>query len=137
MKFFSNHQPQKLSKQSQSSTDICKVASKPTNYFRINTGNPNESSDATASKGMRPTYRGVSLSTRTKLERSGHIAGYPSHQKEPTGQMQEMPDHRMLEMLDRIRNAKFTPQMDFSDMMTEYQPLQHGQSLIQFLIRDM
>ena len=51
--------------------------------------------------------------------------------------MQEMADHRMLEVLDRIRNVKFTMQMDFSDMMTEYQPLQHGQSLTQSILKDM
>ena len=54
-----------------------------------------------------------------------------------TGQMQEMTDHRILEALDQIRNAKFTLQMDFSDMMTEYLLLLHGQSLTQLLLRDM
>ena len=81
MKFFSNHQPKKMSNQSESSADICKAASKPTNYFRINTANPNESSDSTDSKGMRPTHGGFTggfaLSTRTKLERTDQIAGFP------------------------------------------------------------
>ena len=58
-----------MSNQSKSTTDICKAASKPTNYFRINTANPNEASDATDSKGMRSTCGGFALSTRTKLER--------------------------------------------------------------------
>ena len=70
-----------MSNQSESTSDICKAASKPTNYFRINTANPNEGSDATDSKGMRSTpggfVGGFALSTRTKLERSGHIAGFP------------------------------------------------------------
>ena len=70
-----------MSNQSESSTDICKAASKPTNYFIINTANPNEASDATESKGMRSTsggfVGGFALSIRTKLERSRHIAGFP------------------------------------------------------------
>ena len=48
-----------------------------------------------------------------------------------------MSDHRIVEVLDPIRNIKCTLQMDFSDMMTEYQPLQHGQSLTQSILRDM
>ena len=75
------HQPQKMSNESESSADICKTASKPTYSFRINTANPNESSDATESKGMGSIsggfVGGFALSTRTKLERSGHIAGFP------------------------------------------------------------
>ena len=70
-----------MSNQSESTTDICKAASKPTNYFRINTANPSEASDATDSKGMRSTsggfVGGFALSTRTKPERCGHIAGFP------------------------------------------------------------
>ena len=70
-----------MSNQSESSTDICKAASKPTDYFRINTAYPNETSHATDSKGMRSTcggfVGGFALSTRTKLERSRHIAGFP------------------------------------------------------------
>ena len=87
---------------------------------------------------MRPTYGGFSLSTRTKLERSGHIAGFPL-----TSERADRTDARnarssdAIDVLGQIRNVKFTPQMDFLDMMTEYQPLQHGQSLTQFLLRDM
>ena len=69
-----------MSNQSESTSNICKAASKPTNYFRINTANPNEGSDATDSKGMRSTsggfVGGFALSTRTKLEKSGHIAAW-------------------------------------------------------------
>ena len=70
-----------MSNQSESSTDICKAASKPTNDFRINTAIPNEVTDTTDSKGMRSTsggfVGGFALSTRTKLERNGHVAGFP------------------------------------------------------------
>ena len=45
-----------------------------------------------------------------------------------------MTDHLILEFSDRIQNAKFTQQMDFIDMITEYLPLLHDQSLTQFLL---
>ena len=58
------------------------------------------------------------------------LLAYIFHVKGVTEQMQELTDHR-------IRNPKFTLQMNFSDMMTEYLHLQHYQSLTQFLLRDM
>ena len=64
-----------MSNQSELNVDVCKAASKP--YFRMNTATPNDSSDATDSKGMSPNYAGITLSTRTKLEGSGCIVGFP------------------------------------------------------------
>ena len=76
MKVFSNH-PQKMSNQSEVRTDICRGASTPTDSFKLPSNNCNESSDATDSKGMRPTFEGFSLTTKQKLERSDHIASFP------------------------------------------------------------
>ena len=114
-----------MSNQSESSADICNAASNPTNYFRINTANPNESSDATDSKGMRSTsggfVGGFALSTRTKLERSGHVTGlHLSSERRDRTDARQLTDHRILEDPDRIQNPKFTLQMDFLDMMTGY-----------------
>ena len=66
-----------MSNQSESSTYICKAASKPSYSLRLTVKNRNESSHATDSKGMKPTFGGFALTTRSKLERSGHIAGFP------------------------------------------------------------
>ena len=66
-----------MSNKSESSTNICKAASKPSYSLRLTANNCNESSDGTDSKGMKPTFGGFALSTRSKLERSGHIASFP------------------------------------------------------------
>ena len=77
MKFFSNHLPPKMSNQSELSTDVCKAASTPTYSLRLSANNRSEASDATDCKGLRPTFGGFSLTAKSKLERSGHIVGFP------------------------------------------------------------
>ena len=59
-----------MSNQSDSSTDICKAASKPCYSFRLTGDNLNESNDATDTKamraGMRPGFGGFALCTSRK-----------------------------------------------------------------------
>ena len=66
-----------MSNQSDSSTDICKAASKPCYSFRL-TGD--ESNDATDSKGMRgamrPGYGGFALCIRIKVEKLDMLQVY-------------------------------------------------------------
>ena len=66
-----------MSNQSDSSTDICKTASKPC-YSFILTGD--ESNDATDSKamrgGMRPGFGGFALCSRTKVEKLDMLQAY-------------------------------------------------------------
>ena len=48
-----------------------------TNIFFQTSNNHNESSDATDSKSIKPSYGGFSLTTESKSEKSGYIASFP------------------------------------------------------------
>ena len=62
-----------MSMQSETTTDICKPASRPGYSFRLTADNLNES-DATNTKGRRSEFRGFALCSKSKFEKTGHLA---------------------------------------------------------------
>ena len=64
-----------MSNQSESSTDICKAASKSCYSFRLPGDNRNEINNSNDSKDMRPGFGGFALCTKSKVEKSGHVTG--------------------------------------------------------------
>ena len=67
----------KMSVQSDSTTDICKAASRPGYSFRLTGDNLNESTDATDTKamrsGMRSGFGGFALCTKSKIKKKQAI----------------------------------------------------------------